>query len=63
MVAMSAYNPLAEASSIADAAAPKNRLSPRKLLLSKWTAVTPRNKEKHFFVIRVTEPEPPNVRV
>jgi len=38
---------------------PRNRLSPRKLLLSKWTAATPVNREKHFVVIRVVEPEPP----
>ena len=27
-----------------------NRLNPTKLLLSKWTAARPRNKEKHFLV-------------
>jgi tryptophan-rich hypothetical protein len=27
-----------------------HRLNPRKLLLSKWTAAQPRNKEKHFLV-------------
>jgi tryptophan-rich hypothetical protein len=27
-----------------------NRLNPRKLLLSKWTAATPQNREKHFLV-------------
>lgn len=27
-----------------------NRLNPRKLLLSKWTAVRPQNREKHFLV-------------
>lgn len=27
-----------------------NRLNPAKLLLSKWTAASPRNKEKHFLV-------------
>ncbi|KQM52807.1 hypothetical protein ASE80_05185 [Pseudomonas sp. Leaf15] len=27
-----------------------NRLNPKKLLLSKWTAARPRNKEKHFLV-------------
>lgn len=27
-----------------------NRLNPRKLLLSKWTAVHPLNREKHFLV-------------
>jgi tryptophan-rich hypothetical protein len=34
-------------------------LSPRKLLLSKWTAVEPRRKEKHFIVTKVHEPEEP----
>ncbi|WP_282876541.1 TIGR02450 family Trp-rich protein [Pseudomonas peli] len=28
----------------------KHRLNPRKLLLSKWTAVLPQNREKHFLV-------------
>jgi tryptophan-rich hypothetical protein len=37
----------------------KNRLGPKKLLLSKWTAVAPIHKEKHFVVTRVIEPEPP----
>ncbi|MET1078330.1 MAG: TIGR02450 family Trp-rich protein [Pseudomonas sp.] len=27
-----------------------NRLNPRKLLLSKWTATQPSNREKHFLV-------------
>jgi tryptophan-rich hypothetical protein len=36
-----------------------NVLSPKKLLRTKWTAVEPRNKEKHFLVARVVEPEPP----
>jgi len=27
-----------------------NRLNPRKLLLSKWTAAHPQNREKHFLV-------------
>lgn len=30
-----------------------NRINPRKLALSKWTAVKPRNKEKHFLVTAV----------
>lgn len=30
-----------------------NRINPKKLLNSKWTAVTPINKEKHFFVAEV----------
>lgn len=45
------------------ASAPKNRLSPKKLLLTKWTAATPRDKEKHFVVTAVTEPEPPATRI
>lgn len=28
----------------------KHRLNPRKLLLSKWTAAQPQNREKHFLV-------------
>lgn len=35
------------------------RLSPRKLLLSKWTAATPTHCEKHFIVTRVIEPRLP----
>jgi len=27
-----------------------NKVNPKKLLNSKWTAVAPRNKEKHFLV-------------
>ena len=42
---------------------PKNQLSPKKLLLSKWTAVQPRNQERHFVVTRVIPPEPPALRV
>ncbi|AZE52933.1 hypothetical protein C4K03_0756 [Pseudomonas synxantha] len=30
-----------------------NRINPAKLLLSKWTAAQPRNKEKHFLVTEV----------
>jgi tryptophan-rich hypothetical protein len=43
--------------------APRNPLSPKKLLLTKWTASKPRNREKHFVVTRVIEPEPPSMRV
>jgi tryptophan-rich hypothetical protein len=32
-------------------------ISPKKLLLSKWTALTPINREKHFLVSRVIVPE------
>lgn len=28
----------------------KHRLNPHKLLLSKWTATQPQNREKHFLV-------------
>lgn len=35
---------------------PARRLSPRKLRLSKWTAVAPTNKEKHFMVAELVEP-------
>lgn len=34
-----------------------NPLNPKKLLLSKWTAVKPMAKQKHFLVNRVIEPE------
>jgi len=40
-----------------------NALSPKKLLHTKWTAVEPRNKEKHFIVTKVIEPEPPGSAV
>lgn len=30
--------------------ADRHQVNPRKLLLSKWTAVQPRNREKHFLV-------------
>jgi tryptophan-rich hypothetical protein len=36
-----------------------NPLNPKKLLLSKWTAVTPVKKQKHFLVSRVIQPELP----
>lgn len=39
------------------------KLSPNKLLLSKWTAVTPHNKEKHFIVIKVIAPESPLTQI
>lgn len=29
---------------------PMNQINPRKLLRSKWTAVSPINKEKHFII-------------
>jgi hypothetical protein len=36
-----------------------NRLNPKKLLLTKWTAVKPVAKQKHFLVSRVIQPELP----
>jgi tryptophan-rich hypothetical protein len=35
------------------------RLNPNKLLLSKWTAAMPKNKEKHFPVTQLIKPELP----
>ena len=34
-----------------------NPLNPKKLRLTKWTAVTPIAKQKHFLVSRVIQPE------
>ena len=34
-----------------------NPLTPKKLLLTKWTAVKPVAKQKHFLVSRVIQPE------
>ena len=34
-----------------------NPLNPKKLLLSKWTAVQPFRKDKHFLVTKVVSPE------
>ena len=36
-----------------------NPLNPKKLLLSKWTAVKPVAKQKHFLVSRMIQPELP----
>ncbi|MEO8600299.1 MAG: TIGR02450 family Trp-rich protein [bacterium] len=38
-------------------------LNPNKLLRSKWTAVTPCNKEKHFIVTKVIAPESPSIQI
>jgi tryptophan-rich hypothetical protein len=40
-----------------------NRLSPKKLLLTKWTAVKPIAKQKHFLVSKVILPEPPSEKI
>jgi tryptophan-rich hypothetical protein len=37
----------------------RRRLQPAKLLLSKWTAVAPQGREKHFLVTELVEPEVP----
>lgn len=34
-----------------------NQIQVKKLMLSKWTATQPVNKEKHFLVSKVIEPE------
>lgn len=36
-----------------------NPLNPKKLLLTKWTAVIPLAKQKHFLISRVIKPELP----
>ncbi len=36
-----------------------NPLNPKKLLLTKWTAVKPISKQKHFLVSRVIQPDLP----
>ena len=38
-----------------------NKINPQKLLNSKWTAVTPSNKEKHFMVTEIKFDEEDNV--
>lgn len=38
-------------------------LHPKKLLLTKWTAVQPRAKNKHFLVSKVIQPEPPDAKI
>ena len=35
----------------------QRRLDPRKLLLSKWTAAQPRDRERHFLVIQLIRDE------
>ena len=34
-----------------------NRINPNKLLLSKWTAVEPQHKERHFMVTKIIREE------
>jgi tryptophan-rich hypothetical protein len=47
-----------------EAGAPaRHRLSPKKLLLSKWTAAVPQQREKHWLVVEVIAPLPPQTRI
>lgn len=38
-------------------------LNPKKLLLTKWTAVKPVAKQKHFLVSRVIQPDEPTAPI
>ena len=40
-----------------------NKVNPKKLLLSKWTAVHPIAKQKHFLVSKVILPEAPEEKI
>ena len=40
-----------------------NKINPKKLLLSKWTAVHPIAKQKHFLVSKVILPEVPDEKI
>ncbi len=40
-----------------------NPLNPKKLLLTKWTAVVPIAKQKHFLVSKVIKPELPDAPI
>lgn len=40
-----------------------NPVSPKKLLHSKWTAVKPVAKQRHFLVSRVIQPELPDAPI
>jgi tryptophan-rich hypothetical protein len=42
---------------------PPNKINPKKLLLSKWTAVHPIAKQKHFLVSKVILPEAPEEKI
>ena len=44
-------------------ALPRTQINPRKLLLSKWTAVVPQAREKHFMVVRLIDPALPELPV
>lgn len=38
-----------------------NKVNPKKLLNSKWTAINPVNKEKHFLIVEVEYDDDANV--
>ncbi|MDP2868882.1 TIGR02450 family Trp-rich protein [Methyloversatilis sp.] len=40
-----------------------NPLHPKKLLLTKWTAVAPVCRNLHFLVTKVIEPDPPETAI
>ncbi|MEY2948464.1 MAG: hypothetical protein RL084_1861 [Pseudomonadota bacterium] len=40
-----------------------NPLNPKKLLLTKWTAIKPVAKQKHFLVSRVIQPDEPKAPI
>jgi tryptophan-rich hypothetical protein len=40
-----------------------NKINPKKLLLSKWTAVHPVAKQKHFLVSKLILPEAPEEKI
>ena len=40
-----------------------NPLNPKKLQLTKWTAVKPVAKQKHFLVSRVIQPDDPTASI
>ena len=40
-----------------------NPLNPKKLLLTKWTAVRPVARQKHFLVSKVILPDPPDEKI
>ena len=40
-----------------------NSIHPKKLLLTKWTAVKPVARQKHFLVTEVVQPEMPDGKI
>ena len=56
-------NPSLLASPLNPVASVMNPVNVKKLLLSKWTAVKPVDKRKHFLVTKVIKPEAPELVV